>query len=72
MKIKVLKHEKNEKGYFYKHQALVEITGEFDIKEQKGEIIQQVSEKVGYSDTYGGKIKKLATGGFVITWETGC
>jgi hypothetical protein len=76
MNIKLLKHEKNRSGYFFKHKALVEITGEIDLKEQKEEIINETSIKVGYHPlgygVYGGKISKSAREGqYIIVWETG-
>lgn len=76
MKIKVLKHEKNRKGYFFKHKALVEITGEFDLKEQKEDIINETSINVGYHPLgygiFGGKVSKSAREGqYIIVWDTG-
>ena len=76
MEIKVLKHEKNRGGYFLNHKALVEITGEFDLKENKEEIINETSIKVNYHPLgyglYGGKISKSAKEGqYIIVWETG-
>lgn len=76
MEIKVLKSEKNKSGYFIKHKALIEITGEHDVVEQKEDILNESSIKVGYHPLgygmYGGKISKSnLENQYIAVWETG-
>jgi hypothetical protein len=76
MKVTILKHEKSKAGYFFKHKALVEIEGVTDFAEEKGDILNQVSIKVGYHPLgygiYGGKIVKSAKEGqYIVNWDTG-
>ncbi|MGZ3123799.1 hypothetical protein ACT17C_19470, partial [Bacillus subtilis] len=74
VEIQVLKYEKSNSGYFVKHKALVELTGVNNVKEDKDEIISEVSKKVGYDPNdfglYGGKISKSSKENqYIIVWE---
>lgn len=73
MEIKILKYEKSHSGYFLKHKALVEASGEVD----ENDLIFNASIEVGYHPKeyglYGFKVKKFSIKDqtrFIIAWET--
>lgn len=72
LEITIIKHQKMESGYFYKHQALIDVVGEASTSE----IVEKTSEKLGFNKERFGIYNEnlLQMGGaeqrYIAKWET--